>query len=146
MESQTLKWRCQNGNCLLADFLNNSNLLDFHCGKRATSKKKSNVTKNVWDSTVRRQLSKPQESYRLCSSFIPGVNLTSLWNYLGKKTTLDRLRFHLYVLRKQTAFASLGFCIFNFMNDEVQGVLALCEFHYCEFHYCGFSKLLLKFG
>ena len=28
----------------------------------------------------------------------------------------------------------------------VQGVLALCEFHYCEFHYCGFSKLLLKFG
>ena len=23
----------------------------------------------------------------------------------------------------------------------VQGVLALCEFHYCEFHYCGFSKL-----
>ena len=28
----------------------------------------------------------------------------------------------------------------------LQGVLALCEFHYCEFHYCGFSKLLLKFG
>ena len=28
----------------------------------------------------------------------------------------------------------------------VQGVLALCEFHYCEFRYCGFSKLLLKFG
>ena len=28
----------------------------------------------------------------------------------------------------------------------VQGVLALCEFHYCEFHYCSFSKLLLKFG
>jgi hypothetical protein len=30
--------------------------------------------------------------------------------------------------------------------NSVQGVLALCEFHYCEFHYCGFSKLLLKFG
>ena len=28
----------------------------------------------------------------------------------------------------------------------IQGVLALCEFHYCEFHYCGFSKLLLKFN
>ena len=25
---------------------------------------------------------------------------------------------------------------------QVQGVLALCEFHYCEFGYCGFSKLL----
>ena len=24
---------------------------------------------------------------------------------------------------------------------KLQGVLALCEFHYCEFHYCGFSKL-----
>ena len=24
---------------------------------------------------------------------------------------------------------------------QLQGVLALCEFHYCEFHYCGFSKL-----
>jgi hypothetical protein len=31
-------------------------------------------------------------------------------------------------------------------NLNIQGVLALCEFHYCEFHYCGFSKLLLKFG
>ena len=28
----------------------------------------------------------------------------------------------------------------------IQGVLALCEFHYFEFHYCGFSRLLLKFG
>ena len=27
---------------------------------------------------------------------------------------------------------------------KIQGVLALCEFHYCEFGYCGFSKLLLK--
>ena len=26
----------------------------------------------------------------------------------------------------------------------LQGVLALCEFHYCEFRYCGFSKPLLK--
>ena len=26
----------------------------------------------------------------------------------------------------------------------IQGVLALCEFHYCEFCYCGFSKPLLK--
>ena len=32
------------------------------------------------------------------------------------------------------------------IQKSVQGVLALCEFHYCEFHYCGFSKLLLKFG
>ena len=24
---------------------------------------------------------------------------------------------------------------------NIQGVLALCEFHYCEFHYCNFSKL-----
>ena len=24
---------------------------------------------------------------------------------------------------------------------NIQGVLALCEFHYCEFHYCGISKL-----
>ena len=31
-------------------------------------------------------------------------------------------------------------------DNHIQGVLALCEFHYCEFHYCGFSKLLLKFG
>ena len=23
---------------------------------------------------------------------------------------------------------------------KLQGVLALCEFHYCEFHYCNFSK------
>ena len=23
----------------------------------------------------------------------------------------------------------------------IQGVLALCEFHYCEFHYCDFSKI-----
>jgi hypothetical protein len=29
---------------------------------------------------------------------------------------------------------------------KVQGVLALCEFHYSEFHYSGFSKLLLKIG
>ena len=28
----------------------------------------------------------------------------------------------------------------------LQGVFALCKFHYCEFYYCGFSKLLLKFG
>ena len=28
----------------------------------------------------------------------------------------------------------------------VQGVLALCEFHYCEFRYCGFSKLYIKFS
>ena len=28
--------------------------------------------------------------------------------------------------------------------EWLQGVLALCEFHYCEFGYCGFSKLLLK--
>ena len=28
----------------------------------------------------------------------------------------------------------------------IQGVLALCKFHYFEFHYCGFSKLLLKFS
>ena len=34
----------------------------------------------------------------------------------------------------------------NELEFELQGVLALCEFHYCEFHYCGFSKLLLKFG
>ena len=27
---------------------------------------------------------------------------------------------------------------------KIQGVLALCEFHYCEFRYCGFSKPLLK--
>ena len=33
-----------------------------------------------------------------------------------------------------------------FIAKQIQGVLALCEFHYCEFHYCGFSKLLLKFG
>ena len=26
----------------------------------------------------------------------------------------------------------------------IQGVLALCEFHYREFRYCGFSKPLLK--
>ena len=26
---------------------------------------------------------------------------------------------------------------------HLQGVLALCEFHYCEFCYCGFLKLLL---
>ena len=26
-------------------------------------------------------------------------------------------------------------------TSRVQGVLALCEFHYCEFHCCGFSKL-----
>ena len=26
-------------------------------------------------------------------------------------------------------------------KKTLQGVLALCEFHYCEFHYCGFSKL-----
>ena len=32
------------------------------------------------------------------------------------------------------------------LRNYIQGVLALCEFHYCEFHYCGFSKLLLKFG
>ena len=25
-------------------------------------------------------------------------------------------------------------------QNVVQGVLALCEFHYCEFHYCGFSN------
>ena len=24
---------------------------------------------------------------------------------------------------------------------SVQGVLALCKFHYCKFHYCGFSNL-----
>ena len=32
-------------------------------------------------------------------------------------------------------------------NDELiqlQGVLALCEFHYCEFRYCGFSKLYIE--
>ena len=23
----------------------------------------------------------------------------------------------------------------------MQGILALCEFHWCEFHYCNFSKL-----
>ena len=34
----------------------------------------------------------------------------------------------------------------NCIRNLIQGVLALCEFHYCEFHYCGFSKLLLKFG
>ena len=34
----------------------------------------------------------------------------------------------------------------NFDYLLVQGVLALCEFHYGKFHYCGFSKLLLKFG
>ena len=40
------------------------------------------------------------------------------------------------------------FCIFviyftrgNFFGNHLQGVLALCEFHYCEFRYCGFSKL-----
>ena len=27
---------------------------------------------------------------------------------------------------------------------HIQGVFALCEFHYCEFHYCSFSKTLLK--
>ena len=26
-------------------------------------------------------------------------------------------------------------------NALLQGVLALCEFHYCEFRYCSFSKL-----
>ena len=32
----------------------------------------------------------------------------------------------------------------SFINSwflEIQGVLALCEFHYCEFRYRGFSKL-----
>ena len=33
-----------------------------------------------------------------------------------------------------------------FYTSKLEGVFALCEFHYCEFHYCGFSKLLLKFG
>ena len=28
----------------------------------------------------------------------------------------------------------------SFFSKNVQGILALCEFHYCEFHYCGFSK------
>ena len=28
--------------------------------------------------------------------------------------------------------------------DQIQGVLALCEFHYCEFHYCDFSKLSIN--
>ena len=28
----------------------------------------------------------------------------------------------------------------------IQGVLALCEFHYCKFRYCGFSKLYIKFS
>ena len=33
----------------------------------------------------------------------------------------------------------------NFLfSNTLQGVLALCEFHYCEFCYCGFSKPLLK--
>ena len=44
------------------------------------------------------------------------------------------------------------FCLKDFIRLRknkriyVQGVLALCEFHYCGFHYCGFSKLLQKFG
>ena len=32
----------------------------------------------------------------------------------------------------------------SYICNYIQGVLALCEFHYCEFGYCGFSKLLLK--
>ena len=33
----------------------------------------------------------------------------------------------------------------GFSRDiNVQGVLALCEFHYCEFHYFGFSKLSIN--
>ena len=38
----------------------------------------------------------------------------------------------------------LGLGFVEFFGNDVQGVLALCEFHYCEFGYCGFSKLLLK--
>ena len=40
---------------------------------------------------------------------------------------------------------SLWATIWSFISQGylfwLQGVLALCEFHYCEFHYCGFSKI-----
>ena len=37
------------------------------------------------------------------------------------------------LLRKRVSAKSSG--------KLIQGVLALCKFHYCEFRYCGFSKL-----
>ena len=48
--------------------------------------------------------------------------------------------FWLDFINKMDALKQPLTCLLT-LNLEVQGVLALCEFHYCEFHYCGFSKL-----
>ena len=57
---------------------------------------------------------------------------------------LQALKFKMEQDKKSSLWKSI-FQNRNF-KIQVQGVLALCEFHYCEFHYCGFSKLLPKFG
>ena len=58
--------------------------------------------------------------------------MTSDKNYLGEGN-VDK-------------FDALYFKLRQFVPDDqgenyLQGILALCKFHYWEFHYCNFSKL-----
>ena len=64
---------------------------------------------------------------------------------LNKFSTFQQCR-NKWSVMIPTASNFKGLIIIELHAWIVQGVLALCEFHYCEFHYCGFSKLFLKFG
>ena len=63
--------------------------------------------------------------------------------FLHKKTIMG---FHFWKIMSYKAKPSRKIGTAKRHLLTIQGILALCEFHYCEFHYCGFSKLLLKFG
>ena len=88
------------------------------------------------------------------------------WLYAQKNTNRDKLGcLSLYIFlsfwgnerRQKTSIPHPYLCFGTFnlflqgswcsaqTTHKLQGVLALCEFHYCKFHCCGFSKLLLKF-